>query len=58
MRDESSVLREAKSRAQSDIGDRSPWRAPRGGDHLPPTAPDADDWLRRLFTLLLEHAAG
>ena len=56
MHDERSVLSEVKSREQSDIGDRSPGELRVVAVTYNP-APDAEDRLRRLFTLLLEHAA-
>ncbi len=55
--DESIDLKEAKSRAQSKIGDRAPGELRVVAINCNP-APDAEDRLRRLFTLLLEHTAG
>ena len=49
-------MKEAKSRAQSKIGDRAPGELRVVAINCNP-APDAEDRLRRLFTLLLEHAA-
>ena len=54
--DESSDLKEAKSRAQSKIGDRAPGELRVVAINCNP-APDAQDRLSRLFTILLEHAA-
>ncbi|MXY45034.1 MAG: hypothetical protein F4Y50_13450 [Dehalococcoidia bacterium] len=50
-------MREAKIREQSDIGDRSPGEL-RVVAVIYNPAPDSEDRLRRLFTLLLAHAAG
>ena len=50
-------MKEAKSRAQSKIGDRAPGELRVVAINCNP-APDAEDRLRRLFTLLLEHTAG
>ena len=49
-------MKEAKIREQSDIGDRSPGELRVVAVTYNP-APGAEDRLRRLFTLLLEHAA-
>lgn len=49
-------MKEAKSRAQSKTGDRSPSELRIVAINYNP-APDAQDRLRRLFTLLLEHTA-
>ena len=49
-------MKEAKSRAQSKIGDRAPGELRVVAINCNP-APDAQDRLRRLFTILLEHAA-
>ena len=49
-------MKEAKSRAQSKIGDRAPGELRVVAINCNP-APDAQDRLRRLFTLLLEHTA-
>ena len=49
-------MKEAKSRAQSKIGDRAPGELRVVAINCNP-APDAEDRLRRLFTLLLEHTA-
>ena len=50
-------MKEAKSRAQSKIGDRAPGELRVVAINCNP-APDAEDRLRHLFTLLLEHTAG
>ena len=50
-------MKEAKSRAQSKIGDRAPGELRVVAINCNP-APDAQDRLRCLFTLLLEHVAG
>ena len=50
-------MKEAKSRAQSKIGARAPGELRVLAINFNP-APDAEDRLRRLFTLLLEHVAG
>ena len=50
-------MKEAKSQAQSKIGDRAPGELRVVGINCNP-APDAQDRLRLLFTLLLEHTAG
>ena len=50
-------MKEAKSRAQSKIGDRAPGELRVVGINCNP-APDVQDRLRRLFTLLLELTAG
>ena len=49
-------MKESMSRAQSKIGDRAPGELRVVAINCNP-APDAEDRLRRLFTLLLEHAA-
>ena len=49
-------MKEAKSRAQSKTGNRSPGGLRIVAINCNP-APDAKDRLRRLFTLLLEHTA-
>ena len=49
-------MKEAKSRAQSKIGDRAPGELRVVAINCNP-APDSQDRLRRLFTILLEHAA-
>ena len=49
-------MKEAKSRAQSKTSDRSPGELRIVAINCNP-APDAQDRLRRLFTLLLEHTA-
>ena len=56
-RDESIDLKEAKSRAQSKINGRAAGELRVVAINSKP-APDAQDRLRRLFTLLLEHTAG
>ncbi len=50
-------MKEARSREQSNIGDRAPGELRVVAINCNP-APDAQDRLRRLFTLLLEHTAG
>ena len=55
--DESIVLKESMSRAQSKIGDRAPGELRVVAINCKP-GPDAQDRLRRIFTILLEHAAG
>ena len=50
-------MNDDKSRAQSKIGDRAPGELRVVAIHCNP-APDAQDRLHRLFTLLLGHAAG
>lgn len=47
-------MKEAKSRAQSKTSDRAPGELRIVAINCNP-APDAQDRLRRLFTLLLEH---
>ena len=49
-------MKEAKSQAQSKIGDRAPGELRVVAISCKP-APDSQDRLRRLFTILLEHAA-
>ena len=49
-------MKEAKSQAQSKIGDSAPGELRVVGINCNP-APDAENRLRRLFTILLEHAA-
>ena len=49
-------MNDSKSRAQSKIGDRAPGELRVVAINCNP-APDAQDRLRRLFTMLLEHAA-
>ncbi len=49
-------MKESKSRAQSKIGDRAPGELRVVAINCNP-APDAEDRLRRLFTLLLELTA-
>ena len=49
-------MKEAKSQAQSKIGDRAPGELRVVAINCNP-APDAQDRLRRLFTILLERAA-
>ena len=49
-------MKEAKSQAQSKIGDRAPGELRVVAINCNP-APDAENRLRRLFAILLEHAA-
>lgn len=56
-RDESIDLKEAKSRSQANTNGRTPGELRVVAINCNP-APDAQDRLRRLFTLLLEHTAG
>ena len=56
-RDESSDLNDSKSKARPKNSGKDSLELRVVGTHFNP-APDAQDRLRRIFTILLEHAAG
>ena len=56
-RDESSDLNDSKSKARPKNSGKDSLELRVVGIHFNP-APDAQDRLRRIFTILLEHAAG
>ena len=55
-RDESSDLNDSKSKARPKNSGKDSLELRVVGTHFNP-APDAEDRLRRIFTILLEHAA-